>query len=457
MLAAIVGLHLALVGAGQWAADEYYNFGQLRALGGLFFRHRLLHWSPRPISESLVYVYAWVVRASAQPLIGEFLAILWVLLIAAALVHVVRSDRAGVFARILLAVAVLAAFLLGHSVAEMFYWPMGAAAYLPSLAGMTYLTLAILDGQLSTRRGRLGIAIVLAMAAGASELGALFVAAFLPLLFLLHRFRGGPARHLAFWWALLPFGLSLAVLGLTTSGRWQKELAEVAASPTLHHFWPSVHAALVQGGREIVSLDGGEFGWRALLSGISVRVLLFLGFRWCLRRGGFGPVPATHLLALSLALGVACFGSLVASYDLFGGRCCQRHDTFRQCAYVLMLLALAGLGREYRRVRVVDHWAFGPVAILAAALLAFDGRGAELIATYRMYPLSLRVRADTWRQAAKPGPEMEFREAAGPLVHQMTWPAGRFTRDPSTPWYVSGIALFFDKQVVQIAPQAVPP
>src|SRR6185312_9823275 len=111
-------------------------------------------------------------------------------------------------------------------------------------------------------------------------------------------------------------------------------------SPTLHHFWPSIAVALPRADHEFLTLDPDAGGWRALLSGAAMRVLLFLGFRWCLRRGGFGPVPAAWVLALAAALVLACLGSLVAGYDLLGGACCQRHDTFRQCAYVLVLLAL---------------------------------------------------------------------------------------------------------------------
>jgi len=450
VLTLIVVLHIGLLDAGQWSGDEYYNFGLLRTLGRTYFWHRVLHWSPRPLSEGLVYAY-WLAIRQFGPFIAPFLSLLWAMLAGATLAHLFRSDRAHALPRLLLGASILASFLLGHSVAEMFYWPMGAVAYLPTLAAVTYLVLALLDGRLETRGGRAGIAVALVVAAGSSELGALFVAGFLPLLLLLHRTRGA-GRIATLWWMLVPFGLSLAVLGLTALAKGRMDVSLIPISPTLHHFWPSLGAALTQSAREFLSLDAGASGWGALMSGAATRVLLFLGFRWCLRRGGFGPVPAAHVLALSGALVLAGLASLVAGYDLFGFPCCPRHDTFRQCAYVLVLLALAGLRIDPSRAGVLDHPAVGPGALLVATLLAFDGRGAELVAAYRMYPLTEQARAETWQNGARPGPEMEFRDATGPMMRFIVWPTGRFTRDPKSPWPVWGIATFFDKQVVRIAP-----
>src|SRR5437588_5236649 len=51
-LAAVILLHLGLVGLGQWLADEYDDFGRLERDGWSFLWDRL-KWSPRPFSEFL--------------------------------------------------------------------------------------------------------------------------------------------------------------------------------------------------------------------------------------------------------------------------------------------------------------------------------------------------------------------------------------------------------------------
>ena len=465
-LAVVIALHLGLVDAGQWSGDEYFNFSDLRLAGPSYFMHRLLTWSPRPFSEALVFAYYLAVRATWNPLIGPFLLIFWAMLIGCTLAHVFRSDRTRILPRLLLGVAVLTSFLLGHPVAEMFYWPMGAAAYLPCLAGISYFVVAVLDGRLAGVGGRRASAVALTLAAGSAELGALFVAGLVPLLVLDRLRRRMPLP----WWTLVPFGLSIWVVVTAALGRGH-ELGLVANSPTLHHLWPSAKAAAARNGLEFVRLGPPAVGWGALLLGVSVRILTFSGFRWCLRRGGFGPAPASHLWALVLALFAACFVSTVAIYDRYGVLCCERQGTFRECAYVLMVLALAGLGQRISRPAFLDWTAAGPAALLLAALLALPGRAADLVASYRMYPCTLQARAETWRDAARPSHEMLFSDQSSPLVRSILWPAGRFTRDPNlpwgkpwyardphlrlpstTPWYIWGLLSFFAKDAIRIAP-----
>lgn len=451
ILAGVVAVHGGLVDVGQWGGDEYLFFFELRELGSMYFWARLLHWSARPFSEALLCVYYWLITAAGRPLIGPFLSGLWILCIGGSLAHIFRAGRIAIVPRLLLGTAVMAAFLLGHRVSEMFYWPMGAVAYLPTLASVTYLTFALLDWRHCGRRERIGIVVALLLAAGTSELGALFVAGFVPLSVLLHWLRRGDERSPILWWTLVPFLLALAVVGMTGLGRAQANVGRISDGPILHHLWPSIGAALIQMCREFLSLDAGVSGWRAVSSGALARILLFLGFRWCLRRGNFAPVPATYLLALSIAFIATCFASLVMSHDLYGDLCCQRLDTFRQCAYVLVLLAMAALGLDRRPAGVLDRAIIGPAALLAASALAFDGRGAELLATYRLYSAAEQARVATWRNAAGTAPDMEFRDDTGPLTRHIVWPAGRFVIEPSTPWYVLGVGRFFDKQTVTIA------
>ena len=137
-LAIIVSLAtlLAFVGLiplGRWH-DEYLTLHDYHQGGIGFLWARLLHWSPRPLSELLIYFYGLTVYRVGLPLIGAFIAPFWILLIAAILWPVLRG-RQG----LLPACVLLAMLLLGHPVAEVFYWPFGVVAYLPTLTAAAML------------------------------------------------------------------------------------------------------------------------------------------------------------------------------------------------------------------------------------------------------------------------------------------------------------------------------
>ena len=49
-----IALHFGLVDIGQWAYDELSLISSYRDNGWISFSTRLLHWSPRPVSEILI-------------------------------------------------------------------------------------------------------------------------------------------------------------------------------------------------------------------------------------------------------------------------------------------------------------------------------------------------------------------------------------------------------------------
>jgi hypothetical protein len=59
---------------GHWQPDEFQNLVSWRRDPAHFFWARLTTWSPRPISELLVYSYLGAVDTFHRPLIGEALA-----------------------------------------------------------------------------------------------------------------------------------------------------------------------------------------------------------------------------------------------------------------------------------------------------------------------------------------------------------------------------------------------
>ena len=104
-----IAVHLGLVDIGQWAYDEFAIISSYRDNGLIALSTRLFHWSPRPISEILIWIYGCLVNWTHRPLIGAFLGLLWLTLISAPLIAFVQirkdfrvdSRRSAVFLALL--------------------------------------------------------------------------------------------------------------------------------------------------------------------------------------------------------------------------------------------------------------------------------------------------------------------------------------------------------------------
>ncbi|SDV49678.1 hypothetical protein [Chitinasiproducens palmae] len=150
-LACCIALFAALLPIGHWQ-DEYAVFPHMREGGLDAVWSRVLHWSPRPFSEGLIYVYSLAVFAFGRPLIGAALALAW-LLFAVLLLLPARWAPRGVARRalLLLALAIWCGCLLGHPVAEFFYWPMATLAYVPTVATLAFVCLTLIASGMTLR------------------------------------------------------------------------------------------------------------------------------------------------------------------------------------------------------------------------------------------------------------------------------------------------------------------
>ncbi len=466
VLSLLLLAHAGLIVAGQWQGDEWFNFSLFRSEGTGFLLHRVLTWSPRPVSEGLVFLYARAVDALHRPLVTPVLGLLWggLAACAAALLPGPVGGATGRRARGLVVLAVLAFFLLGHQVAEMFYWPMGAAAYVGAIAALTLLVMLVLRGRHLSRGGAVLAAGTMVIAAGSAEVGAMAVGAAAVLLGAA-QVRGQPRRAAVL---LVPLGAALLVLALILNGRASAGVALGTETATIHAVWPSLRAAAVQFVRETVGLDAYPAGAAGLALGAATKLALFLGLRALCRAGLAGSAtPRAHLWALAAALLAASFLSIAAALWQFGLVCCQRHDSFRQCLDVLVLLLLAALaaarpgGAQSAGVAVRadagGDVAAGSAWLLLAVGLALAHRGPlqrrlpSLWADYRHLPALLAARNLTWASGASAGPAMVFREPPqGLVVGETDWPVGTFALVPMPPWYMQGILLFYGKREVSV-------
>jgi len=442
----VILAHAGLIPGGQWEGDEYFNLAALHHGGFAFFWQRLMGWSPRPISELLVVLYGVSVYFWREPLVMPILLFCWGVLGAGALAGLPPRGASATW-RWLVLLALLALFLLRHPVGQLFYWPMAALAYLPSLAGMTCSTLLIVRGIEETQGRRWLCMGMLLLGAGSSEFGAMFVLPLTSLLGLIEiialrgQSRPWRLRDVArFLWWFAPLALSVVVLFLVMTGRVAAGI-EGASGASFHRLLPS----LVQGVRSFAVEAGIATPWLLIAAA---------GLACCLRRAMVGPAQKGPIVSVSCAGLIAACGSTIAAYYNFGELCCERQESFRGCLFVLTAFALAALFASVRtRIwQILPAWA-GPALLAVTVMAGFVARAPDLLADYHTLPEQIAVRTANMTSGKSSGPDMVLRMP--PPTHVINTvlfpPVGVFSATASPPWYVGGVLAFFDKQHLQIA------
>jgi hypothetical protein len=461
----IISAHAVLVFGGYWNSDEYFHFSRYRDQGLSYLGFRLLHDSPRPLSEIILYLYGLVVEALGAPLIAPFLAILWGTLIGTTIVAAFQASFANPLVRVTLGLSLLATFLLGHGISEMFYWPMAAAAYLPALACVVVATFQVIDGATATPRGRFICGAGICLAALSVESGmfiafgfavamaVLSVPALLP--------GGGGRSERAFIWWLIPLLISGAVLACALQFRVGLAAVEIGQDAAyFHQFIPDVGRTLALLPSELAFGDaqGRELPVRAAI--LLIKVLVFLGFCGILHAAPLRPLPWRHVLALAVGLCASIALTVLASLYQYGAWGMTRHRTWIQCVLLLLLLVLARLATSRRWLPV--RW--GPLAgsccLIAAMGIGMATRTVGLFDDYLMLP---GIRADqrrTWASGEDPSTD-SMRLAlppAGHVLDTLQWRTGHFvmTNDTAvTPWYIRGVLDYFNKKSIDIVPAQV--
>jgi len=268
-----------LIPLGRWH-DEYFTLYHFHESGFPYLGERLLRWSPRPLSELLAYTYSLAVYRFDSPLITEFLAIFWLMFVAAALWPVLHNDRAFLCASVLVAL-----LLLGHPVAEVFYWPFATVAYLPTVAAALLLLTLDWGDQIEGLSGNAWIFFVLTIAAASSEVGALFSAIYVVLLLTTRSTEDGRG-HLIFAFPLL---LSGTVLYLQFTGRVATG-GEVFGDPSVaHHPIATMSAVAKHLPFELLKGDSGHHAFTLLTSGLATKLLFFWRLHRHVRKKGMRP------------------------------------------------------------------------------------------------------------------------------------------------------------------------
>ena len=438
------------LGLGHWQLDEYVLFHKLQSLGWQALLPRLAV-SPYPFSELLLFLYGAAVLGSGSPLVVPFLAALWAGVLGCAMWAAAKAlppSRHRLATGATLVMGLFAFVLATNNITEMFYWPVAAAAYLPTAASAVVL-LFLLAGPLDARR-RLGCGAALLVAAASSEMGAALAAGFGGAAALAGTLGGRAGLGKTFregaWWAV-PALFSLAVLGVPPLAH-ALDAEPGEASLLAGHLSTSLDIGLRQ---LLLGVVGSDRMGAAALAAVLAKLLFALGFAMLWQRdGSSGSETGRWQAVLAAALGGAALFSIVAAYDRSGTLCCERQATARAwfidlCFILLMAWMLARWPR-WRRVT----WTAPTLLAISLCPVLFDLHG--LSQDYASYGWAIDARARTWQSARQAGTDrMEFYLApdeAGQLVHGESKPIGTFRVAADAPQGIDAIGQFFHKSTV---------
>ncbi len=429
----VIAAYAVLLPAGRWQGDEYLVSWSVAQRGWSVFLDRVEGWSPRPIGEILTFVYFVVSNALDRPIIGYFLAFLWL----TCLIGVAVAGWAGRLRQpFTLAVLLFALTLLLTKPGEMFYWPMGASAYLPCWAGLAAATVL---HRANVVQHRITLTLSLVVAAFSSEIGAITIL-FYSALVVVASLRDRSLLYRMIPLVLPAIGALLVCLTVLRNRMQANEVFDAASG--LAGNWPaSLGAALPTFAREAVGIAG-----MPLVVGFVIKLLLLIA----LPPGNPG-TQRNHRLGLvwGCALLLAAFTSVVLAYHQFGMLCCERHAALRQGMILLTLVTFAKpIGSMLRPLR--HGW------LTVLFLVLFATRAAPLYSDWKRLADVIMVRQSNWDSATRPGDHMTlFVVPRGRITNGDALPTGEFQRSSeteigNTPWYAWGIMARFGKHALTI-------
>ena len=450
-----IGLYASQLFLGRWQNDEYKLFHVEKLWGWNALLPRL-SYSPRPVSEILLFIYGKAVLALHRPLITSFLGLLWAALLVIAIMaarSAFPASRMRAPTAAALVLSIFAFILITSEVTEAFFWPMAAAAYLPTCMSATMLFFAL--SAPPSRTTRLFCALLLIVAAGSSEVGAAFTLGFALAASVEAATRiPRPGLQDSTWW-ILPGILGLAVFVMLISVRVPLNELNAAAQPATGHIGIALDLAARQLAIDLIADTGAKGVWS--MAGAFVGKLSFaFAFAVLFRQAG-GAAPGRRHFILAVSLSIAAFFSLFAAYLHYGTACCERQATTRHWLLEILLIitALAVICRL-----TVYTWLMAAPAtwlvsmILTISLLPVVTHVAGMREDFAVHGLALESRSRTWKSGLRTGTSrMKFYlppDGGRMLVRGTSQPLGTFRTDNDAPDIAGAAATFFGKSIVTI-------
>lgn len=433
----VILAHAGLLSAGRWQGDEYTLSLYARNTGLSGVWERITGWSPRPVAESLSYLYFCVSNAFDRPLIGSFLGCVW-------LFTLLGVSGAGWIARarqpVGRAMIWFALFLLLDRPGEVFFWPMAAVAYLPLWGGLAVVTMLLLDGRAWTGRTAWVLSGALLVAAFSSEVGAVTVGSFALLVAMMPG--SGKRGYLWSMTLLAPVLGSAAVIGILLSHRGVSHHEIMEAGTGLAGSWGrSLLASVPTLGHEVLGIAGVP---------LILAVLIKLTLPWLVLNDASSDRPAFRgrglLLCWFVALMCGAAMSVVSAYHQFGILCCERHHTMRSGMFLLTILTLGGLtGCAFRFAR--------QAGLLIVLLLLVAFRAVPFLSDWHVSREVIAARQASWRSGYAQNSGMTLEVGPdGLLLAANTIPRGYWSLQEKgdVPWFASGIMARFGKSSLSV-------
>jgi len=456
-----IAVHLGLVDIGQWAYDEFAIISSYRDNGLIALSTRLFHWSPRPISEILIWIYGCLVNWTHRPLIGAFLGLLWLTLISAPLIAFVQirkdfrvnSRRSAVFLA-LFGFGVVVLFLVEHDPSSLFFSPVVSAAYLTTLSAITLCFFQLAFSLTERRRGRVITALALIVAAASSETGAFFAIVFglLSLIFMSAEKSCGSWPKWKMLWYLVPALVGTGIFYLIISHRIRTQEA-LFATAEYHNVVISLKTALGQLIKEYL-ISGQRLSNRGIFSSLLLKAWFFVGVRYCWLSSGMKVARREMLIVLALSIIGTTYFSLAASYYGYGGITNFWHQGLRQCLIILFVATAALLSCYYHAPNLSVgrcEW-FGSIAFCITLILVAPARVRGLIHDYENYSVCIESREKSWRSGLSDGNTMIwFSPPRGRVADTFLFAPGVYNSESKAPG-VLDIMHFFHKEHLEIRP-----
>lgn len=455
--AAVFLLFMGLVPVGRWQGDEFFVAANIREQGVGYLVARVWNWSPRPLSEFLLYGYFRAVDFVGSPFIGIALGTLWLSSVATVLSVSATANKGQRLAVLAVLSSLLAVTFCGTRNSDAFYWVQGAAAYIPTIASMFAVQGLMLASQ-GDGKDRTNVMLWGVLVAGlSSEIG----------LFLAFSFSGlvlagsvidaylGRANRRAVAMSAMVFSSSIGLMLLLALGRGASSVE--SANPVVGDVLASIIRAVWHLIKVSSSFGVPHLAPSGSVSAYLIGFALVIGNALLLHRAGFGRRPTRTLAFWTLALFFGAFATMFSSFYKLGIAGYERHMTMVY-AFVLLGFSTAALAALHKLP------SFGaPVARHASSIagillcLAMGSRvitaGPALAADYRNFPKLASNQNEIWMSGyASESPITVRKPIKGQVVGGFDfYPAvGTYVPGPQDPWDRKALYRFFGKSRLEI-------
>ncbi|NYE30201.1 hypothetical protein HDE78_003169 [Rhodanobacter sp. K2T2] len=312
---------------------------------------------------------------------------------------------------------------------------------MPTVAAALLLLTLDWGGQIEGPSGNAWIFLALTVSAASSEVGALFTAIYVVLLFAIRSVEDG-YRCLIF---TIPLLLSAAVLYLQFTGRVAVG-GEVFGDPSVaHHPVATMSAVAKHLLFELLKGDSGHHAFTLLISGLVTKLLFFCGVYIVIStRRKFAPRVQKLRLILAIAAIATAVLTLAAALYNFGSPCCERHATMRQEYVFITIGSIASYMAARWPIRGRRH---AGILLVCSMLIPLAVAIPKLKTEYLGYAETWRADNQTWRSGRSAGSSMQIEQAVpGPISGGLVITPGTYQSGSSARNDVPWMLVFFGKQ-----------